>query len=68
MDDALTLNYKNVGLRLPNGKVKVLKSEKGDKGRIFESADDFYKEYQSINEGSGEVSCFLMDMILEGQG
>ena len=65
-NDQLTLNYKNVGMRLPNGNVKVIKSEKGDAGRILESADAFYKEYQSINEGTEEVSCLLMDMILEG--
>ena len=58
--------YKNVGMRLPNGTVKVIKSEKGDNGRVLESADVFYKEYQSINESTGESSCFLMDMILEG--
>ena len=65
-NEQIALNYKNVGLRLPNGTVKVIKSEKGDVGRVFESADAFYKEYQPINEEAGEVSCFVMDMILEG--
>lgn len=62
----MTINYKNIGMRLPNGTVKIVKSEKGDTGRILESAEAFYKEYQSINESTGEVTSILMDMILEG--
>ena len=65
-NEEITLNYKNVGMRLPNGKVEIVKSEKGDMGRILESADAFYSEYQVINEASGEASCILIDMILEG--
>ena len=65
-NDAIMELYKNVGMRLPNGTVKIVKSERGDQGRILESADAFYKEYQSINESTGEQSCFLLDMILEG--
>ena len=42
-----------VGMKLPNGKVQVVRSNKGSSGEVFESEEDFNKKYPNLNESSG---------------
>ena len=63
MNESLSLSAKNIGIKLPNGKVKIMKSENpSDKGTELESETEFYKKYPNINEGSG-VTSILLDTI-----
>lgn len=44
-------NPKIVCVKLPNGKVQVIKNTCGVTGEIFDSVQDVYSKYQRINEG-----------------
>lgn len=62
----MNIDAKNIGIRLPNGKVKMMKAANpSDKNRVFESDQDFYKAYPNVNEGSNNqnVSSLILDMI-----
>jgi hypothetical protein len=62
----MNINAENVGIRLPNGKVKMMKSKNpSDKNREFNSDSDFYKAYPNVNEGSGALTSVILDMINE---
>lgn len=41
-----------IGVKLPNGKVQVIKSNYGSVGEIFENVESFKTKFQAINEGS----------------
>lgn len=44
-------NHKIVCVKLPNGKVQIIKNTEGVTGEIFDSVQDVYSKYQRINEG-----------------
>lgn len=53
-----------VGMRLPNGTVKVIKSTVGHVGEVFENDSKFYERFQSINESNGNtVKCSIIESI-----
>nr|DAQ48177.1 MAG TPA: hypothetical protein [Bacteriophage sp.] len=55
---------KITAIKLPNGRVKVIKSDIGGVNEEFNSANEFYGKYQVINESTGEVNeCILLDTI-----
>ena len=48
-------------IRLPNGRVKVTKSDISVIGEEFSSSDEFFNKYQVVNESTGEVNqCILL--------
>lgn len=55
---------KVVGVRLPNGQIKVLESNCGHLNEVFLNEDAFYAGFQHINEGAGS-SIKILDMINE---
>jgi hypothetical protein len=57
-------DYDIVGVRLPNGKVKVLKSKFGSVNEEFADEKALYSHFQTINEGAG-ASIQIMEMINE---
>lgn len=60
------INALNVGIRLPNGKVKMMKSANpSDKDKEFNSDEEFYKTFPNVNEGTGEISSLILDTINE---
>lgn len=60
------INAQNVGIRLPNGKVKMMKSANpSDKDKEFNSDEEFYKAFPNVNEGTGEISSLILDTINE---
>jgi hypothetical protein len=62
----MNINAENIGIRLPNGKVKMMKAKNpSDKDREFNSDSEFYKTYPNVNEGSGTVNSLILDMINE---
>lgn len=51
-------------IRLPNGRVKVTKSDISNVGEEFSSSDEFFNKYQVVNESTGEVNqCILLESI-----
>lgn len=51
-------------IRLPNGRVKVTKSDISSVGEEFSSSDEFFNKYQVVNESTGEVNqCILLESI-----
>lgn len=55
-----------VGMRLPNGKVKVVKNKYGPSGEVFESDSAFYGKYKysiSENTGNPNITCGIYDSI-----
>ena len=54
-----------VGIRLPNGKIKVIKSNHGHIGEVFESEELFYRKFQNINESGVMVECNIIESINE---
>lgn len=53
-----------VGMRLPNGTVKVIKSTQGHIGEVFENESKFYERFQSINESNGSsVNVSIIESI-----
>lgn len=66
--DVNSMNYDVVGVRLPNGHVKVAKSNLeiiGIEGVVFENEQAFRDNFQRINEGvDRNVSVEIIDMIL----
>ena len=66
MNEELKINAKNVAIRLPNGKVKMLNAANlSDKDRVFDSDEEFYKAFPNVNEGSGSVTSLILDTINE---
>lgn len=62
----LNINAKNVAIRLPNGKVKMMQSANpSDKNREFDSDEEFYKAFPNLNEGSNSVTSLILDTINE---
>lgn len=63
----VNVNAKNVGIRLPNGKIKMMSAENpSDKNRVFETDEEFYKTFPNVNEGTGEtISTLILDTINE---
>jgi hypothetical protein len=59
MMDKNLLSSKVVGVRLPNGKIQVIKNYFGVSGEIFESEKEFYSKFQHINESDGESVTIL---------
>lgn len=54
------------GMRLPNGKVKVVRNKYGPIGEVFESDSEFYSKYrQFITEraDSSNITCGIYDSI-----
>jgi hypothetical protein len=62
-----SINAKNVGIRLPNGKIKMMKAANpSDANKEFESDEEFYNKFPNINEGSGDtISNLILDIINE---
>lgn len=56
---------KITAIRLPNGKVKITNSDiSGIVGEEFNSSDDFFNKYKTINESTGvENDCVLLESI-----
>lgn len=54
-----------VGIRLPNGKIKVIKSSHGHIGEVFESEELFYRKFQNINESGVTIECNIIESINE---
>lgn len=56
---------KITAIRLPNGKVKITNSDiSGIIGEEFNSSDDFFNKYKTINESTGvENDCVLLESI-----
>ena len=60
----VNVRAENVGIRLPNGKVKMMKSKNpSDRNREFDSDAEFYKAFPNVNEGSGAVTSLILDMV-----
>ena len=59
------MNYDVVGMRLPNGKIQVVKNKQGAKGEVFESEQAFCDRFNSLNEGASGIRVVVMDMINE---
>ena len=59
------MDYDVVGMRLPNGKIQVVKNKNGAKGEVFENEKSFCDRFSSLNEGTSRVSVVVMDMINE---
>lgn len=66
--DVNSVNYDVLGVRLPNGQVRVVKSNleiAGIEGAVFENEQAFRDNFQHINEGvDRNVSIKIIDMIL----
>jgi len=61
----INISAKNIGIRLPNGKVKMMKADNpSDKDKEFNSDEEFYKAYPNVNESTG-VTSLILDMINE---
>lgn len=59
-----SMGYDVVGMRLPNGKVKVVSNKNGSVGEVFENADAFNRKFSAINESTGtQLSVTILDMI-----
>lgn len=56
---------KITAIRLPNGKVKITNSDiTSIIGEEFNSSDDFFNKYKTINESTGvENDCVLLESI-----
>ena len=56
---------KITAIRLPNGKVKITNSDiTAIIGEEFNSSDDFFNKYKTINESTGvENDCVLLESI-----
>lgn len=52
-----------VAIRLPNGKIKTIKSTVGPVGEIFESEDALRSKYQQINESGVSTSITILESI-----
>lgn len=63
----LSLNPKTTAITLPNGKIQVIKSDRpGAVGKIFETKEEFYKEFPNINEGGRQtITTLVLDTINE---
>ena len=59
------MNYDIIGMRLPNGKIKVVKNKQGISGEVFESEQEFCNRFNSLNEGASDIRVVVMDMINE---
>lgn len=57
------LPYEVVGLRLPNGQIKVVKSSTGTIGEVCMNESVFLSKYRKIDEGCSGNSCIIMDMV-----
>lgn len=61
MMDKNLLSGNVVGVRLPNGKIQVIKNTYGMSGEVFESEQEFYSKFQ-INESAG-ASVTILESI-----
>ena len=62
----MSLDYDVIGVRLPNGKIQIMKDKKGtSKGTILENDQEFCSKYSAINEGTNKISAIILDTILE---
>jgi hypothetical protein len=52
-----------VGIKLPNGKVQVIKNNNGTVGEVFESVETFYSKFSHINEGTGSHTVQIIESI-----
>ena len=55
-----------VGMRLPNGKIQVVKNRYGSSGEVFESDEDFYDKYRHFiteKSDSSNVTCGIISSI-----
>ena len=55
-----------VGIRLPNGKIQVVKNRYGSSGEVFESDEAFYSKYQNMiveRSDSHNVTCGIISSI-----
>ena len=57
-----SLAYDIVGIKLPNGKVQVVKNNYGTSGQILESENEFISQFQPLNESKG-AQCIVMETI-----
>ena len=59
------MGYDVVGMRLPNGKIKVVKNRAGSKGEEFDNEQAFCERFKPLNEGASRLSVVVLDMINE---
>lgn len=61
MWDSVSEGYEVVGMRLPNGQIKVVKSSRGASGEVV-SESVFMEKYGHVNEGTS-TNYIILDSI-----
>lgn len=52
-----------VAIRLPDGKIKIIKNNVGPVGEIFESESELNSKYQKVNESGINTSIMILESI-----